>query len=191
MSLALKERRNTIVDTIIHKECDTCDSLKPPYANHCQSCGHCVIFMDHHCPWVNNCIGFYNQKLFFLFNFYALITLTYSAIVLSSNFITAIYGQKGISKDITDENALIYCSLCAVYLGFLFVFVVLCDQVTIILNRMRMIDRLNLEVKRIEEHQIPKRGYENFKISFGGSFGIRWFIPSGPTRALTVEELYN
>jgi hypothetical protein len=26
--------------------------------------------MDHHCPWMNNCIGLNNQKAFVLFNLY-------------------------------------------------------------------------------------------------------------------------
>ena len=90
-SLDLSARRNTIVDSIIEKQCYICDSLMPPYVHHCSECGKCVAYMDHHCPWINNCVGFYTQKVFFLFNFYGLLTLIYSCIVLTYEYKNQIY----------------------------------------------------------------------------------------------------
>ena len=129
-------RRNTAVDRIVEKQCYTCNALMPPYVHHCSTCGKCVVFLDHHCPWVNNCVGFYTQKLFFLFNFYGLITLAYSIVSLTRNFVAEIYGPNQLDQRIDAASTVIACSLFAVYLGFLFILVVFCDQVTIILNRM-------------------------------------------------------
>src|SRR3989338_7078533 len=44
--------------------CTFCQSFKPPRTHHCSDCHQCCLKMDHHCPWTNNCVGYYNHKYF-------------------------------------------------------------------------------------------------------------------------------
>jgi hypothetical protein len=47
--------------------CTTCLVWRPPRSHHCSDCGHCVLGYDHHCPFVNNCVGVRNHVYFLSF----------------------------------------------------------------------------------------------------------------------------
>lgn len=47
--------------------CPHCEVICTADSRHCYTCNQCVERYDHHCQWVNNCIGVGNHSYFYLF----------------------------------------------------------------------------------------------------------------------------
>ena len=62
--------------------CPECEVIRTPRSRHCNICNKCVSRFDHHCPWIDNCIGSRNHGWFLL---YIILTLTYVCLLLSMN----------------------------------------------------------------------------------------------------------
>jgi palmitoyltransferase ZDHHC13/17 len=47
--------------------CPDCEIVRTPRSRHCGICNRCVERYDHHCPWLNTCIGVHNHSYFMIF----------------------------------------------------------------------------------------------------------------------------
>jgi len=47
--------------------CSYCCVIKSETSFHCFTCGRCIELFDHHCPFINNCLGHKNHKYFMVF----------------------------------------------------------------------------------------------------------------------------
>ncbi|KAL3998069.1 DHHC palmitoyltransferase family protein [Acanthocheilonema viteae] len=120
--------------------CTRCESYRPPRAHHCRICRRCVRKMDHHCPWVNNCVGEYNQKYFLQFLLYVGLCSGYALSLIVTAWVNYdAYGITGL-KGSYEQNVhhakilhTIFLSIESALFG-LFVLAVSCDQVQAILN---------------------------------------------------------
>ncbi|XP_069491993.1 palmitoyltransferase ZDHHC23 isoform X2 [Ambystoma mexicanum] len=85
--------------------CTICKLVKPARAGHCRICSACVSRLDHHCVWINNCIGESNHRSFlcviFLFLLTAIygITLTLNSICRRQSVFLALLYCPGVYAD--------------------------------------------------------------------------------------------
>ncbi|EOY07479.1 DHHC-type zinc finger family protein isoform 2 [Theobroma cacao] len=96
--------------------CQKCSHFKPPRAHHCRVCKRCVLRMDHHCIWINNCVGHANYKVFFVFVVYAVIACIYSLVLLVGSLTNDSQNDEQQSAD-SFRTAYVICGLLLVPLS--------------------------------------------------------------------------
>lgn len=117
--------------------CRKCDSFKPARAHHCHVCRRCVLMMDHHCPWMANCIGFYNYRYFFLTLLYLTVGCAYCVVVACYKYSIPRLSkvQSGKQMMTGDKFFVFFLCICAGLAVFILlswhVYLVLSGQTTI------------------------------------------------------------
>ena len=149
------------------KRCFQCYVVRPPRGHHCSFCKGCVMKMDHHCPWVNNCIGQFTQKFFIQFCAYSLCGFCE---VLTIEFYYGYYKSGELFNGKLKTFGICFQVLFNI-IFLIFSFIMLRDQWGIIQNDSTMID---LKKKRFEEKRDIS---EVMNETFGCGFGLSWFFP--------------
>ena len=151
--------------------CPICNAYKPPRAHHCSQCQRCIIRMDHHCPWTNNCIGYRNMKFFILF-------LGYVMAMCAFTFIMDCFRLYYFYIHSVDEPTyLVICTMITMSLSCIFIGfsgAMFSDSLDSIRTDTTSIDRL-----KGEDYNTHR---STFSVYFGDSdgFSVLWLLPILP-----------
>lgn len=188
------EKCTTHPGQVIYR-CPRCVSIKPLRAHHCSVCKRCIRKMDHHCPWVNNCVGENNQKFFVLFTvnqqfhsqililtdfshfwkMYIFLISFHAAILIMIHMVRCVENDWTQCSSFSPAATLVLLIL----LGFeallfgIFTLVMFCTQVSAIFSDETQIESLKQE----EPKWARKSKWNSMKSVFGSEVSIKWLSP--------------
>uniref|UniRef100_A0A8B9DH88 Palmitoyltransferase n=1 Tax=Anser cygnoides TaxID=8845 RepID=A0A8B9DH88_ANSCY len=108
--------------------CAKCQLVRPARAGHCRLCGRCVRRLDHHCVWINSCVGEQNHQAFILaLSFFMLtsvygITLTLDTICRGRTLFVALFYCPGAYSDYSSAlsfTCVWYCAIVTAGMGYI------------------------------------------------------------------------
>jgi len=148
--------------------CEKCKNLKPPRAHHCSICGTCTLKMDHHCPWVGNCVGLKNYKFFLVFLFW---------VSIASGIYSILTGIAMFSSNFMLDSPIGLWAMLSLFITASFAMSVGCFFVFHI--HLLSENKTTLENIRLQDEESPynlKKSHENFRDIFGHN-PWTWFLP--------------
>lgn len=167
------------------RNCKWCGKYKPDRCHHCRVCKTCVLKMDHHCPWIYNCVGLKNHKHFFLLLFYVTITALYVAITMAWTVYEVVVSQSDPS--LVDLFVVLFgeslggflALICAGFFGFHLYLTI--KAMTTIEFCEKQSGRVSGEGAASSASIFSKGVYGNFQEVLGKN-PLIWFLPIHPDR---------
>jgi len=77
-----------------NRSCKTCKFEKIARSKHCTVCDRCVARFDHHCIWLNNCVGERNYRYFLIYLIFNSIIMMYGIWASTSIIYYELYGPR-------------------------------------------------------------------------------------------------
>ena len=155
--------------------------------------------MDHHCPWIGNCVGESNRKAFLLLLGYGTLSSFIAAICIYYELKYIINNKESINttENMKTTSQLIKASLYYSYptFGFLFsvgsftiMIVLIVDQMNWLIFNMTHIEWLQYRKHKYECPYFENNFIKHFYIVFGEKW-YQWFIPNeNPDNSLYDRE---
>ncbi|CAI2362214.1 unnamed protein product [Moneuplotes crassus] len=161
--------------------CLKCLTSKPDRCHHCSVCNACILAMDHHCPWLNNCVGLKNYKYFFNTILYNMI----SAIIFCSTYWEV--WLKLMDDPDTNIIVLYICSI-AYTLGFIFMVVLIGFtglHIRFLFTNYTTLEYCEKKKGNISTWQTSPYYSTNWRYNLSCKLGFDsipyWFVPLAPT----------
>lgn len=167
------------------KWCVKCQQVKPPRAHHCKNCDACILRMDHHCPWIGNCVGWKNHLLFLKFLTYVNLTLCWIASFICRQ-LYYLYQIRNLSfhpgmNGVPTESEIIWLLIDAfvLFLTWFPIFLLSCYQWYNIFFNMTTIEHLCLGSRSSSANPYDVGVLKNAKLTLGALWYIFIWIPIG------------
>ncbi|KAJ1865834.1 Palmitoyltransferase [Coemansia sp. RSA 989] len=176
-------------DTLRPRYCRLCKGFKPPRTHHCADCDRCVLKMDHHCPWTNNCVGFYNQGHFLRFVYTVDVTcamaMTLHVRRMYELIVDSINGTYYVRQPTQTEVAFLIINISLLFFVLLLVGILSCYHLYLVARNTTTIESREKErvAKLVRSKKCQPTPYpydlgvlRNFKSVFGPSMAL-WWLP--------------
>ncbi|XP_041087962.1 zf-DHHC domain-containing protein [Polyodon spathula] len=184
--------------------CNRCETYTPPRAHHCRVCQRCIRRMDHHCPWINNCVGELNQKYFIQFLFYTGLASLYCIALLVSTWVWRFRGERGggggggeESETTSNKHFIIghYIILLVVCVLFgVFVTVIFYDQMVSIISDETPIEQLRSRLTKDKGASRPRPHKPTLALLrevFGRGSVLLWLLPLRSNPPMAEGVIYS